>query len=132
LPEDAGEEAVEALVVARRDGIGGSAHVAVMHQEVFGAEMGVENRGEQDVGEPPFQPVLLVHQFVGVGDAHRSGQDADRRRRGRVSPMPPRVSGLHVPDQPEDHHDLERRPDHRDQSVEAKVRSSVMGSAFSE
>ena len=55
LPQDAGEEAVEAFVVARRHRIARGADMGVMNAQVFGPEMRIQHRSKEEVGQPSFQ-----------------------------------------------------------------------------
>ncbi len=111
---------MKAHVVGRRDRIARGADIAVMHQQVFGAEMAVKNRRQQEVAEPAFRAVLLVHQFMRVGDADRPGnhshpeEETDLLREAEV------IGARHVVDHPVKRQGLDRKPDQGDGAVPEK------------
>ncbi len=84
------EEPVEPFVVPRRDRIPRGAHVHVMDQQVFRPEVAVEHRRQQQVAQPPLQPVALVG---GATRGHRRSPPCrtgcPRRRTARPSPRWP-------------------------------------------
>ena len=52
LPQDAGEIAVEAFVIAGGDGVFGGADVDVVDAQMFGAEVGIEDTRHQKIAQP--------------------------------------------------------------------------------
>ncbi len=57
----------------------------MMAVQVFGSEMRVKHHREQDIREPAFAFVLLVHEFMGIVDADGAGNDPDAEKRPMVA-----------------------------------------------
>mmetsp|Transcript_23231 Transcript_23231/g.39952 ORF Transcript_23231/g.39952 Transcript_23231/m.39952 type:complete len:251 (+) Transcript_23231:1057-1809(+) len=84
LLEYAGVKPVETLAHAGGDRIAWRGDITVMHQQVLGPEMGIEDHGEQSIGQPAFEFVLLVHQLVAVVDPHRARDHADAKENSQL------------------------------------------------
>ena len=112
---------MEAFIVAGSDRIAGGTDIAVMHQKMLGAEMRIQHHRHQDVAQPSFGPVLLMHEFVGIDDAHGAGNDPDAKEQADFG-GDGQVFGLGgVPDQAEDRDKLDEGPDHGDQAIPVKI-----------
>ena len=112
---------MEALVIARGHPVAGGANMGVVDQEVLGTEVAIQNSGQQQVRQPAFEPVGLVHQLVAVNDADRAGQHADAKEDTEFLPQLQMPGPGHVPERRIDQNDLDRQPDPGDQTIPEQV-----------
>ena len=128
FPQHPEEEAVEALVVARRHRIARGADMAVMDQQMLGPEMRIEHAGQQQIAQPALQPGLSGASARGHRRCRWCPRSPRCRRTAPASPS--RADGspcAHPPDHPEDHRELHREPDQRDQPVPEQLGLGVAG-----
>ncbi len=108
---------MKAFVVARRHAIAACAHPGVMHQQMLGAKMRIEHRGEQEIGQPALEPVGLVQKLMGIDDPDRPREHANAEEDAELFPAGEVAGPGHIPDRAVDQHDLDRQPDPGDQLI---------------
>ena len=121
LPQHAREKAVKALVVARGHRVAPGSHIAMMYQQMLGPEMGIKHRRKEQVGQPAFEPVSLMHQLVAVIDPDRAADDADAEEEQDLFQRVQVVGMGDIPDRAENHAELQREPDQRDRAIPEKL-----------
>ena len=100
---------MEAFIVARGHRITRGADMGVVDQKMFGAEMAVEHRRQQQITQPALCPVLLMQKFMRIDDADGARGHPNAKHQTDDF-QPAQIAARHPPDRPIDQTRLQWKP----------------------
>ena len=122
LHQNTREKAVKAFVIAGGHRVFWRADPQVMHPQMFRPEVAVQNCRQQQIGQPPLCPRLLMHQLMAVVDSNCPGNHPHAKEQRDLF-QGSQMAGLrHIPDQRKQQDELDRKPDHGDDTIPEQAR----------